>query len=113
MHGPSPEFRSWTAERGVALTGSPESLAAIEGRLDEWWRSEAGPSLGNELGFYLGHILAESVPGAHWVAWPNGHPVIRLASGRELDVFDVVRQRLEGRAKSLPEVYAEVSEDQR
>ena len=110
MFGPSAEFEAWAADQGVPLTGSPDSLVVVDGRLDEWWNAEVGPSLGNEVGAYLGNVLVENTVGAQWVAWPNGHPVVRLASGRELDVFEVVRQRLGGRGPRLAEVYGDAAE---
>jgi hypothetical protein len=102
---PSAEFAGWAADHGVPLTQTPESLAQLDGRLDEWADSEAGPSLGNEVGLYLGAVLVQHVRGATWVAWPNGHPVVRLASGKELDVVRMVNLRLQSGRPRLAEVY--------
>jgi hypothetical protein len=48
----------------------------------------------NEVGLYLGSLIVATVPGACWVMWPNGHPVVGFASGRELDTTAIVRERL-------------------
>jgi SAM-dependent methyltransferase len=31
-------------------------------------------------------VIVATIAGARWRLWPNGHPVVRLASGRDLDV---------------------------
>jgi uncharacterized protein DUF6278 len=34
--------------------------------------------------------MVRHLPGARWHIWPNGHPVVKLASGREADVEAIV-----------------------
>jgi hypothetical protein len=78
---PSADFAVWATDRGVPLTATPESLAELDRHLDEWRDADTAPSLGNEVGLYL-TVLVHNVPGAAWVVWPNGHPVIRLLAAR-------------------------------
>ncbi len=107
---PTSSFRSWAADQGVTLDDSPESLDAVEARLDDWQASEMGPRLNNEVGLYLGAVIVAHVPGARWVVWPNGHPVVRLASGKEVDTTAIVRERLSTGAPSLTSVLAKAHE---
>jgi hypothetical protein len=51
-----------------------------------------------------------AVPGAVWEIWPNGRPVVRLASGRELDVVEAGRGWARDGAPELCHVYAEAAE---
>jgi hypothetical protein len=101
----SAEFADWAADHGLPLTAEPESLTALDEQLDEWANSEVGPSLGNEVGLYLGTVIVRRVPEAEWVAWPNGHPVVRLRSGTELDVVRMADLRLHSGRPHLAEVY--------
>ena len=109
---PSPEFAAWAAAQGVPLTGDRAGLGRVDAHLDRWTRTEMGPALGNEVGLYLGQVLARQVPGACWVVWPNGHPVARLASGREVDVVALVHRRLDSGAPLLTTVYDEATHDE-
>jgi hypothetical protein len=65
--------------------------------------------LGNEIGLYLGTVIVRNVLGARWHAWPNGHPVVRLHSGRELDVIALVGQRLRDGGPELLSIYSEAA----
>jgi hypothetical protein len=73
---------------GVALDNSPVSLAALD-RLIGIWRAHPNvPTwLPIEIGGYLGTVMTHSVPGARWHLRADGHPLIRLESGREVDVL--------------------------
>ncbi len=103
-------LRTWASGHEVALTDDPGSLSALDRNLDAWAAvPEIGPTLGNETGLYLGTVIVNHVRGARWHTWPNGHPVIRLGSGRELDVIALVRQRLAGQGRDLPIVYADAA----
>jgi hypothetical protein len=86
-------------------------LNVVDDLLDEWaGDTEIGPQLGNEVGLFFGSVVVNSVPGARWHVWPNGHPVIRLATGRELDVIALVGQRLHAGGPTLPEILSRVDE---
>ena len=103
--GPSAQFQAWAAGRGLAVTPVPDVLPAVEAHLNEWAGSTMGPALGNEVGLLLGAVMVENVPGASWVVWPNGHPVVRLATGRDVDVVAEVGLRLAGSGPGLVTLY--------
>jgi hypothetical protein len=106
------EVLHWAAERNLALSDEPEGLTALDGALNEWAVDPViGHRLGNEVGLYLGSAIVKSVEGARWSVWPNGHPVVRLVSGRDLDVTALVDQRLQGKGMSLPDVYSKALDD--
>jgi hypothetical protein len=106
------EVLHWAAERNLVLSDESEGLSALDGALKEWAVDPViGHKLGNEVGLYLGNVIVKSVEGAHWSVWPNGHPVVRLVSGRDLDVTALVDQRLEGKGMSLPDVYSKALND--
>ncbi|RSS83246.1 DUF6278 family protein [Streptomyces sp. WAC06614] len=96
---------------GLELDGTPASLEALDQLMPRWRRDpEAAPWLGNDAGFYLGTVVVRTVPGAHWQVWPNGQPVIVLASGRELNVVESgVSWAMTG-SPELSQAYAEASE---
>ncbi|MFE0606145.1 DUF6278 family protein [Streptomyces sp. NPDC058892] len=96
---------------GLELDGSPASLDSLDQLMPRWRRDpEVVPWLGNDAGFYLGTVIVRTVPGAAWQVWPNGQPVIRLASGRELNVIESgVSWAMTG-SPELSQAYAEASE---
>ncbi|MGW1765688.1 DUF6278 family protein [Streptomyces sp. NPDC002073] len=96
---------------GLELDETPASLQALDQLMPRWRRDpEAAPWLGNDAGLYLGTVIIRSVPGAGWQVWPNGQPVIRLASGRELNVVESgVSWAMTG-SPELCQVYAEAAE---
>jgi hypothetical protein len=98
----------WAGERHLVLSDGPEGLIALESVLNDWRVDPViGHMLSNEVGLYLGGMIVETIEGAHWAVWPNGHPVVRLSSNRDIDVTDLVSQRLQGKGRSLPDVYAQ------
>jgi hypothetical protein len=97
----------WARERNVRLSNEPDGLVTLDGVLDDWVADASiGPRLANEVGVYLGNMIVGNVPGARWTVWPNGHPVVGLASGSELDVTALVGERLRNGGKSLPVIYS-------
>ncbi|MEV1076802.1 DUF6278 family protein [Streptomyces sp. NPDC050211] len=104
-------LRSQASEEGVQLDDSAASLEELDQLVPRWRDDEEIlPWLGNDAGLYLGTVIVRTVPGAAWEIWPNGQPVIRLASGRE---FDVVASGQEWASSGVPELsqlYAEVAE---
>ena len=81
-------------QAGVELDDSAASLEALDQLVPRWRDDEESlPWLGNDAGLYLGTVIVRTVPGAVWEIWPNGQPVVRLTSGREIDVV-AVRPRL-------------------
>ncbi|MEU6484939.1 DUF6278 family protein [Streptomyces sp. NPDC046887] len=96
---------------GVRLDDTPDSLAAID-QLPPRWREdpEELPWFGNDAGLYLGTVIVRTVPGAAWQLTPAGHPVVRLASGREVDVVEAGLDWAAGGSPELSQVYAEAAE---
>jgi hypothetical protein len=104
-------LRSHASRAGIELDDTAASLEALDQLLPRWRDDEEIlPWLGNDAGLYLGTVIVRTVPGAAWGFWPDGQPVVRLASGRE---FDVVTSGQEWAASGVPELsqlYAEVAE---
>ncbi|NKQ24724.1 DUF6278 family protein [Streptomyces galbus] len=104
-------LRSLASRAGVRLDDTPASLEALDQLVPRWRDDEEMlPWLGNDAGLYLGTVVVRTVPGTGWRILPEGRPVVRLASGREVDVV------LEGRTWAMtgsPELfqaYAEIAE---
>ncbi|MBW5481941.1 DUF6278 family protein [Streptomyces bambusae] len=104
-------LRAHARAAGLELDGTPASLEALDQLMPRWRRDpEAAPWLGNDAGFYLGTVIIRTVPGARWQVWPNGQPVVVLASGRELNVIESgVSWAMTG-SPELSQAYAEASE---
>ncbi|MFF4323562.1 DUF6278 family protein [Streptomyces sp. NPDC001568] len=104
-------LRAQARAAGLELDGTPASLEALDQLMPRWRRDpEAVPWLGNDAGFYLGTVIVRTIPHAAWQVWPNGLPMIRLASGRELDVIGSgVSWAMTG-SPELSQAYAEASE---
>ncbi|MFF8694644.1 DUF6278 family protein [Streptomyces sp. NPDC002431] len=98
-------------QRGLRLDDSPASLAALD-QLPPRWRDdpEELPWLGNDAGLYLGTVLVRTVPGAVWGIRPGGQPVVRLASGREIDVVGAGLEWAMAGSPELSQVYSESAE---
>jgi hypothetical protein len=45
------------------------------------------------------------VEGSHWRVWPNGHPVILLNDGKEIDVTRLANDRLNHSGIGLVDLY--------
>ncbi|NSC24577.1 hypothetical protein FM076_26850 [Streptomyces albus subsp. chlorinus] len=105
-------LREHAGAAGVELDDSVESLSALDQLLPHWREDpEVTPWLGTDAGLYLGTVMVRSVPGARWVRWPDGQPVVRLPSGREVDVLAEGTTWAETGTPELSQAYAEVSED--
>jgi hypothetical protein len=105
----------WARIRGFELDGTPADLGLLDQALDERsarpWASSAGrpgsPAWGRpEAGLFLGTVLLATVPGPRWRLWPNGHPVMRLPSGRDLDVVALAGERMARGAPLVAHIYA-------
>ncbi|MEV6021602.1 DUF6278 family protein [Streptomyces sp. NPDC052036] len=104
-------LRSQADDAGVELDDSAASLEALDQIVPRWRDDEEiVPWLGNDAGLYLGTVIVRTVPGAAWVVWPSGHPVVRLTSGREIDVVEAGHTWADTGAPELTQVYAEVAE---
>lgn len=104
-------LRAQAAAAGVELDDSARSLEALD-QLQPVWRDdpEVAPWLGNDAGLYLGTVLVRTVRGAVWQVRPDGQPVVRLASEREIDVVQAGHAWADVGAPELSQVYAEASE---
>ena len=103
-------LRKWCYDRGLILDDTPQSLSELDERLNSWNSDESRHGivdLSNEVGIYLGTVVIANVLGSCWRVWPNGHPVIRLNSGKVLDVTRMVDDRLRNSGTGLPALYAQ------
>ncbi|MCX2971588.1 DUF6278 family protein [Streptomyces sp. TRM70308] len=104
-------LRDLAARHGVRLDDTAASLEALDQLLPRWRDDPETLSwLGNDAGLYLGTVLVRTVPGARWTLWPNGHPVVELASGRQIEVVDVGHAWASGGTPELHQSYAEAAE---
>ncbi|MDQ1035209.1 hypothetical protein QFZ75_001625 [Streptomyces sp. V3I8] len=104
-------LRSQAQQAGIELDDSAASLEALDQLLPRWRDDEESlPWLGNDAGLYLGTVIVRSVPGAVWEVWPNGQPVVRLESGREIDVVVSGHAWAASGVPELSQLYAEVAE---
>ncbi|MEU6572393.1 DUF6278 family protein [Streptomyces sp. NPDC046805] len=105
-------LRAQAALAGVRLDDSAASLEALDQLLPRWRDDEESlPWLANDAGLYLGTVIVRTVPGAAWEIWPDGQPVVRLASGRQFDVVESGRGWASSGVPQLSQLYAEVAED--
>jgi hypothetical protein len=104
-------LRARAASAGIVLDDSATSLEALDQLLPRW-RDDPDelPWLGNDAGLYLGTVIIRTVPDAVWQVWPNGRPVVRLGSGREIDVVEAGHEWAAVGAPELSQLYAEVAE---
>ncbi|MEU6853563.1 DUF6278 family protein [Actinacidiphila alni] len=111
--GECPLLRARAADSGVDLDDTPESLTALDQLAPDWRDGEEDElsGLGNDAGLYLGTVVVRTVPGAAWTLRPNGDPVVRLASGREIEVVEIGHAWAESGSPELSQVLAESSED--
>lgn len=103
-------LRSRAAQCGLELDDSPASLSALD-QLPPIWRDdpEELPWVGNDAGLYLGTVLVRTVPGG-WAILAGGKPVVRLGSGREIDVVTAGLDWAMSGSPELSEMYAESAE---
>ncbi|WP_371575342.1 DUF6278 family protein [Streptomyces sp. NBC_01314] len=104
-------LRAQAAQAGVRLDDSAASLEALDQLVPRWRDDEETVAwLGNDAGLYLGTVVVRTVPGARWEIWPDGQPVVRLMSGREIDVVEAGHEWAASGAPELSQLYAEVAE---
>ncbi|BBC31775.1 uncharacterized protein SGFS_030690 [Streptomyces graminofaciens] len=104
-------LREQARRTGVELDDSAASLEALDQLVPRWRDDEETLAwLGNDAGLYLGTVVVRTVPGARWEIWPNGQPVVRLASGREIDVVEAGHEWASSGVPELSQLYAEVTE---
>ncbi|MGW7520119.1 DUF6278 family protein [Streptomyces sp. NPDC054796] len=104
-------LRDQAEDAGVELDDTPESLAALDQLLPRWREDpEISPWLGSDAGLYLGTVLVRTVPGTAWVLSEDGQPVVRLTSGRELDVLEEGAAWAETGTPELSQLYGEATQ---
>ena len=113
------QLHIWARAHGFELEGVPEDLSLLDQAFSEAI-SQAGSEmdgplpiapLAGEAGLFLGTVIIASVPGARWQVWPNGHPVVSLSSGRDLDVVAMAHDRVNEGAPPLASAYADAMAD--
>ncbi|HEV7626484.1 MAG TPA: DUF6278 family protein [Streptomyces sp.] len=104
-------LRDHAGRAGVELDDTAESLSALDQLLPRWREDpEVSPWLGSDAGLYLGTVIIRTVPGTVWRLRTDGQPVVRLPSGRELDVLEEGASWAETGTPELSQRYAEFSE---
>jgi hypothetical protein len=101
-------LRRWATDHDLILDDGPESLTKLDEHLDSWNSDSSHHGkvdLSNEVGKYLGVVIVKHVPGSQWTVWPNGHPVIRLRSGTDLDVTRLSNERLNHSGLGLADLF--------
>lgn len=100
--GRNEDLASWLATEGERLERNTSGLAIVDSHIDEWREVPSIASrLSNEVGLYFGSVLVNELQGAKWHVWPNGHPVVRVASGRDVDAIELVRRRVRRKTPGL------------
>ena len=100
-------MRSWAESYGLALSGVPEDLELLDQEIGERPDDAVMTGLAGEVGLFLGAVIVNSAVGARWRVWPNGHPVVLMASGRELDVVAIGNRRFSRDGTRLSDIYAD------
>jgi Family of unknown function (DUF6278) len=107
------EHRDWSRRQEFALDAASEDPAAldaaIERFIEEDGRNTQMSAMESGAGRFLGTVIVCTIHGAHWRLWPNGHPVVRLASGRDLDVIALADSRLHSGQPYLADIYADAA----
>jgi hypothetical protein len=101
-------LRAWAQEHEVNLNDSPGSLTALDHALGPA-SEDVVRALDIDCGLYLGTVIVRHQPPAWWQVWPNGHPVVRLASGRELDVVAAAHDQAHAGQSRLTALYADAA----
>jgi hypothetical protein len=105
---PCEGLRQWSRDHGLTLDDAPPGLKKLDERLDSWNSDvthHGKVDLSNEVGIYLGNVIIKHVEGSQWTVWPNGHPIILLRSGTEIDVTRLTNERLNHSGPSLDTIY--------
>lgn len=101
-------LRDWARSHQLDLDDRPGSLAALDQALRAR-PEEAVTVLNADGGLYLGTVMVQNLPNARWRIWPNGHPVVQLASGWTLDVVALAGQQAATAESHLADLYADAA----
>jgi hypothetical protein len=106
-------LQGWARLQGFGLEPIPEDLALLDEAIDrvihETGRHTSMSAVESEAGQFLGTVIVSTIDGAQWRLWPNGHPVVRLACGRDLDVIALSHDRVARGQPRLSDVYADAA----
>ncbi len=114
--GDPARLEEWTRDFGVTLDDSPSAVRRLDEALDGVaGRERRRPGTvaprtatwGTDIGLILGTVLVRNLPGARWVVPADGRPVVRLGSGRLVDVVEAGRRRVATGRPRLVDVYEE------
>ena len=114
--GDPARLEEWSRDFGVTLDDSPSTVGRLDEALDGVAARErrrpgtVAPrtsTWGTDIGLILGTVLVRNLPDARWFVPPDGHPVVRLGSGRYVDVVDAGRRRVATGLPRLVDVYEE------
>ncbi len=103
-------LRAWARARGVDLDDHPDSLARLDRALEPSTEDDRR-ILEMDGGLYLGTTMVGHLPGARWHIWSNGHPVVKLDSGRYLDVVAIVNNLADAGESHLAALYTDAAAD--
>jgi hypothetical protein len=106
-----PALTRWAESHGLELSGVPEDLPLLDREIGAQPHDAVMTALVGEVGLFLGTVIIDSAAGARWRVWPNGHPVIVTASGRELDVVALVDRSFGTEWIRLTDIYADAIGD--
>jgi hypothetical protein len=105
-------LREQAGAAGVLLDDTPDSLHRLDQLLPRWHEDPERESwLGNDAGLYLGTVIVRTVRGSTWQLARDGSPMVRLPSGREVEVLAIGSSWAAEGAPELGAVYAEIDED--
>jgi hypothetical protein len=89
------DLTDWMSTAGADLQVSAAGLQAVDVLMDTRRDAPAlTANLANKVGLFLGTVLIHEISGAGWHIWPNGHPVIRLTTGKDFDVTALTETRV-------------------
>ena len=112
---PSPrDLPRWVVKRGEHLDGSPRDLEIVDAAIDDWRRDpELAVRLIPEVALQLGSVLFTQVADSRWDIRADGAPIIRLRSGKIVDLASVAEERVRRNHPRLPSVLVKAGNDSR
>jgi len=107
------EHGDWARRQEADLTAAAEDPAVLDEAIDRFIEEDGRytqiSTVESDAGLFLGTLIVSTIHGAHWRLWPNGHPVVRLVPGRDLDVIALAHDRLRSGEPRLAAIYADAA----
>jgi hypothetical protein len=107
------EHGDWASRQEADLTAAAEDPAVLDAAVDQFIeehsRQTQMSTVESDAGLFVGAVIISTIHGAHWRLWPNGHPVVRLVHGRDLDVIALAHDRLHSGQPRLAAIYADAT----